>query len=243
MQYLLSIRTLLSMTIVAVVGTLTANIILSDEFPAAMYITPVVATVKQGDTQKFNVMVKSQIPVNAFAGEVVFDTEKFQVVDISYNTDVANLWVEEPWYNRAHNNIYFAGGTTRSGGFVGEEILITITLQAVQVGDATFSLRNPHILAHNGLGQDVPLVTPLDALFIVDMTPYAVPTPPPIDIYATVLNDIPPLDLNQDGTISFKDIGVLLSAMGSHDAQYDFTGDGNVTWGDLRMWQQLRDQE
>ncbi|MFZ2253299.1 MAG: hypothetical protein WAW13_03990 [Minisyncoccia bacterium] len=239
MHYLLSIRALLAAIVVAV-GALTATVILSDEFPAAMYISPSTATVTQGGTQQFKIMVKSQVPVNAFAGEVIFDTEKFSVVDISYNTSVANLWVEEPWYNRANNNIYFAGGTTQPGGFVGEEALITVTLKAMHAGDATFSLHNPRILAHDGLGQDVPLTTPLDALFTVDTTPYAISIPPTTDNYVTVLDDVPPLDLNQDGTIGFQDIGVLLSAIGGSDSQYDFTGDGKVTWSDLRVWQELR---
>lgn len=242
MQFLLSFRSLL-MAVVVATGALAATVILSDEFPAAMYLAPSTATVKQGDTQQFNVMVKSKVPVNAFSGEVVFDTEKFQVVDISYNTSVADLWVEEPWYNRAYNTIYFAGGTTQSGGFVGEEALITITLQAIHPGDATFSLHNPRILAHDGLGRDISLIAPLDTLFIVDTTPYAVSTPPLTDAYVTVADDIPPLDLNQDGKLDFRDIGVLLSAMGSSDSQYDFTGDDKVTWSDLRIWQQLRKEE
>ena len=217
--------------------------ILSEEFPAAMYITPVTANIKLGDEQKFNIMVKSQVPVNAFAGEIIFDTEKFRVLNISYNTDIANLWVEEPWYNRANNSIYFAGGTTQSGGFVGEVALITITLQAINIGDAVLSLNNPRILAHDGLGSDVPLNAQLDTLFTIDTTPYAVPVSYPTDNYVTVLNEIPALDLNQDGKLGFRDIGVLLNAMGSNDIRYDFTGDGKVTWGDLRMWQQLMKQE
>jgi len=242
MHFLLSLRTLLVISLAAA-GTLTATIILSDKYPAAMYITPVNAIVAQGGTQQFNIMIKSQVPVNAFSGEVIFDTEKFNVVDISYNTSVADLWVEEPWYNRANNTIYFAGGTTKSGGFVGDEALVTVTLRAVQAGNAVFSLHNPRILAHDGLGRDVPLTTPLDALFIVDTTPFAVPIPPPTDNFVTVVEDVPPLDLNQDGTLSFQDIGVLLSAIGSSNSQYDFTGDGKVTWSDLREWQRLRKQE
>lgn len=242
MQYLLSLRVLLASMLV-VGGFLTATIILSNDFPAAMYIAPVTATVERGAIQQFNIMVKSQVPVNAFVGEIIFDTEKFKVVDISYNTTVADLWVEEPWYNRADNNIYFAGGTTKPGGFIGNEALVTVTLQAVQAGDATFSLHNPRILAHDGLGHDVPLITPLDALFIVDTTPYTVPIPPPTNNYVTVIDNIPSLDLNRDGTIGFQDIGVLLSVIGSNEPQYDFTGDGKVTWSDLRKWQQLQKQE
>ncbi len=54
---------------------------------------------------------------------------------------------------------------------------------------------------------------------------------------------MPPLDINQDGVVGFQDVGVLLSVMGSDDPQYDFTGDGVVTWSDIRRWQELRKQE
>lgn len=242
MQYLLPLHVLL-VALLATAGVLTATVILSDEFPAAMYITPITAAVERGATQQFNIMVKSRVPVNAFSGEVIFDNEKFKVVDISYNTAVANLWVEEPWYNRAQNNIYFAGGTTQPGGFVGTEALITVTLQAIQPGDVVFSLHNPRILAHDGLGRDVPLVTSLDALFSVDTTQYAIPIPDPTDNYVTAMDTVPPLDINQDGMLDFQDIGALLSAIGSDNSQYDFTGDSKVTWSDLREWQRLRKQE
>jgi hypothetical protein len=242
MHYLLSLRTLLA-AILAGGGIFTATVILSDEFPAAMYLTPITATVEQGATQQFNVMVKSQVPVNAFAGEVVFDNKKFNVVDISYNTDMADLWVDEPWYNRAQNNIYFAGGTTDPDGFTGEESLITVTLQAVQTGDAAFSLHNPRILAHDGLGRDVSLVTPLDSLFTIDTTPYAVAIPNPSDNHVVVVVDLPPLDVNQDGRLGFQDVGVLLLSIGSNEPKHDFTGDGQVTWADIRQWQNLRTQE
>ena len=241
MPYILSIRTIL-VALLAIAGTLTASVILSEEFPAAMYIAPVNATIAQGDTQQFDIMVKSRVPANAFTGEIIFDTDKFQVTAISYNTEVADLWVDEPWYNRASNSIYFAGGTTNPNGFIGTEALITVTVQALQAGNATFSLHNPRILAHDGLGNDIPLVTPLDALFTIDTTPYAITIATPIDNSVTIIEKMPPLDINQDGSINFQDISVLLLAIGSDNPQYDFTGDGRVTWADIRQWQRLRTQ-
>jgi hypothetical protein len=227
-------------SILAIAGTLTATVILSNDFPAAMYITPVTATIAQGDTQQFNIMVKSKVPANAFTGEIIFDTDKLQVLEISYNTDVADLWVEEPWYNRTDNSIYFAGGTTDPNGFVGTQALITVTVQAVTSGEATFSLQDPRILAHDGFGNDIPLVTPVDALFMIDTTPYIIVLETPIDNYITIVDNLPALDINKDNTLNFQDIGVLLLSIGSNNPQHDFTGDGQVTWADIRQWQRLR---
>lgn len=239
MQYLLSVRTL-AVSIAIIASALVATVALHDETPAAMYITPVSATVGVGETQQFSVVVKSNVPVNTFAGELLFDTDRFNVVDISYNTSIANLWVEEPWYNRASNSVYFAGGTTVPGGFTGEGTLLTVTLQAVAIGDTTLSLHGARIMAHDGLGSEVTLVEPLDTLFMVDTRPYTKPLQKPVDSQITVVTDLPPLDINQDGELSFQDVGVLLLNLGKEKAEYDFTGDGKVTWSDVRQWQQLR---
>jgi hypothetical protein len=239
MQYLLSLRTLV-IGLLALTGTFFATVVLNDETPAVMRLSPTQAVVEVGDTTTVAVFVRSLTPVNAFTGEIVFDNIQFTVVSIDYNTSIANLWVEEPWYNRANNSIYFAGGTTQPGGFNGAGELLEVTLRANQPGDTTLSIRNPRIMAHDGLGSDVALAQPLDALFRVDTTSFAVPLPERSDKFVTVVPLLPPLDVNQDGTLGFQDISVLLINVGSSNPAYDFTGDGVVSWADIRTWQQLR---
>ncbi len=239
MPYLASFRTLV-IGLTAVAGGLMATASLSQQTPAAMYISPSTATVVQGDEQQFSIMVESLEPVNAFTGEITFDNTHFRVTNISYNTSIADLWVEEPWYNRSDNSIYFAGGTTAANGFSGQGTLLTVTLRADRAGDTTLALRNPRIMAHDGLGTDVNLTAPLDRLFTIDTTPYAVPLPTPDKKPVTIVPATPPLDINQDGEIGFRDVSILLLRLGGTDARYDFNGDGSVTWTDVRVWQQLR---
>jgi hypothetical protein len=239
MQYLLSVRALI-IGLLALAGTFMATVVLNDETPATMRLSPTSATVELGSTTTVTVVVRSLTPVNAFTGEVVFDTTQFSVERIDYNTSIANLWVEEPWYNRAENSIYFAGGTTQPGGFVGAGELLRITLRATQPGDTELSIRNARIMAHDGLGSDVPLAKPLDALFSADTTGFAVPLPTETEKFVTVVPLLPPLDVNGDGVLGFQDISTLLVHFGSADPAYDFTGDGTVTWADIRTWQDLR---
>lgn len=78
MPYILTLRTLL-VSLAAVAGTLTATTILSRDFTAAMYIEPVTATVVQGDTQQFDIMVKSQVPANAFTGEIILTQKNLKL--------------------------------------------------------------------------------------------------------------------------------------------------------------------
>jgi hypothetical protein len=239
MNYFFSFRMIVA-AIAIPVTALTTTVILSDDPAASMYVVPSATSVEIGGTLSVAVMVKSNVPVNAFTSELVFDTNRFYVTNISYNTSIANLWVEEPWYNRANNSIYFAGGTTQSDGFVGTGELMRVTLQARSAGDTILTLRNTRVLAHNGLGKDVSLVQPLDTLFSIDTTPFATPLQEIETDVIAIVSDLPPLDVNGDGVLSFRDIGTLLSALGSDQVLYDFNGDNKVTWADIRAWQKLR---
>ncbi len=229
------------MTVSILIGTLAASVITSDSSPtASLYVVPELPSVGVGETITFTIMAESNVPVNTFVGELVFDTDYFFVTNISYNTSIANLWVEEPWYNRDKNTIYFAGGTTQAGGFSGVGELVQVTMQAKAAGDAALQLRNVRVLAHDGLGSDVELTKPLDTLISVDTTPFAIPLQEAPMERVVIVADAPPLDVNGDGKLSFQDTGVLLFALGSTNPKYDFNGDGSVTWADIRTWQQLR---
>jgi hypothetical protein len=242
MNYFFSIPTALAALVMAA-STFAASVILTSQPSAAIYVTPSTTSVEVGDMVTILVLVKSNVPVNAFTSELIFDTARFEVKDISYNTSIADLWVEEPWYNRASNSIYFAGGTTKKDGFTGTGELMQVTLQAKAVGDTQLNLRNTRVLAHDGLGIDVPLTKPLDTFFTIDTTPFATPLQEIKTESIVVISERPTLDVNGDGTLSFKDIGVLLSSIGSDDARYDFNGDGSVSWSDIRTWQKLRGLE
>lgn len=239
MGYLISFRTtLIALGIVG--GSLAASVVLTDTPQAAIYVVPDTNVVEVGQHISVVVMIQSNVPVNAFTSELIFDSERFEVVSIDYNTSIANLWAEEPWYNRASNSIYFAGGTTITDGFEGTGELLHATLRAKNAGDTIITLHNTRVLAHDGLGRDVPLSQPLDTLFTIDTTPFAAPLEEVEESTITVMSDVPSLDVNNDGVVGFKDISTLLTAFGSNEDKYDFNGDGTVDWSDIRTWQQLR---
>jgi len=239
MAYLLSFRTIL-IALGILGGSLAASVVLTDTPQASIYLVPDTSFVEVGDKVTIAVMVQSNMSVNAFTSELVFDPEFFQVTSISYNTSIANLWVEEPWYNRANNSVYFAGGTTITDGFIGTGELLRTTLHAKKAGNTAVILRNTRVLAHDGLGRDVSLKTPLDTLFSIDTTPFAAPLEETGVSTIAVISDVPPLDANDDGVVDFKDIGTLLTALGSKKDKYDYNRDGTVNWSDVRTWQQLR---
>ena len=243
MSFVLSLRTIF-IALIALVSTFAATVFLSTGPQADMHITPVATTLEIGQRITLDVIVKSNTPANAFTGEVLFDNTRFVVDDISYNTSIANLWVTEPWYSRADNSIYFAGGTTQPGGFTGSGVLLRITLRAFDTGDTTVTLADARILAHDGLGSDLALQTPIDAVFTATGAMNETFIEPADKIgFVSVIPPPPPLDINNDGSLSFQDISVLLLNLSSDDSRYDFNGDGLVDWSDVGTWQRLRASE
>lgn len=227
----------------ALVATAITALSIAPRMPTtvAMQLSPEIATIAVGDTTDISVVVESPVAVNAFSGEVVFDSNVFEVASISYNTSIANLWVEEPWYNRSDNSVYFAGGTTAPGGFTGRGALLTISLRALQPGDVEVALEDIRILLHDGLGTDAEIQEPLDSVFTATGTSSVRYVPPSEPTSAlTVRTQLPDPDLNGDGMINFLDISILLTRLGSSDERYDLNGDGAVNTRDFQMIQAAR---
>lgn len=241
MSYVLSFRTAL-IALFAVISTFVASVFISDQRPADMRIEPIDATITIGEPITLAIVVESNQPANAFTGELVFDNTHFVVEDIRYNTSIADLWAAEPWYNRSENSIYFAGGTTKPGGFIGTGVLLQVTLRALETGDTALALSQVRILAHDGLGSDLAVQTSIDAVFTatgaVNET-YIEPVSKPGVV--SIVPDGQDLDINGDGKLSFQDISVLLLQLNSNDLRYDFNGDGIIDWSDVGTWQRLRE--
>lgn len=205
--------------------------------PVEMYIEPAEKTVSVGDTFTIDVMVRSDKLVNVFAGELRFDEDVLSVTKIDYNTSIADLWAEKPWYENGEGTLNFAGGTTK-GGFTGDSSLITVTLRADSEGKGMLDLHNPRILRHDGAGTDVALPEPIDVIFTVTEETLAsenmvrqknVSTP--ID----VIQKPPTTDLNGDGRQSIIDISIFILHIGNDNPRYDFNLDGKVNTRDLSI--------
>jgi hypothetical protein len=226
----------------AIVGFLAIMGILNFPFDtgvvADMRLSTTSKTLTLGETFTVDVIVESTVPVNVFAGELSFDTNTLQVESINYNTGVADLWAEEPWYSNGEGTISYAGGTTREGGFTGTENLITIQFMTIKEGAGSLRIQNAQILQHDGLGTDASLADPIDALFTVESEKLVeanliqrsvIPS-----TYAVV--ETPPSpDLNSDGKQSIADVSIFLMHMASGDARYDFNLDGKVNLKDFNI--------
>lgn len=205
--------------------------------PADMRIEPSHGGAFVGDTFTVQVVVDSTIPVNVFKGQIRFDYNVLQVDSINYNTSIANLWAELPWYENGEGTVNFAGGTTHKGGFLGKGSLVTITFRTKAPGSTVLRLEDARILEHNGLGTDVPLKGPIDALFNVEdsvIESQTVSKPSVTTLTLAVTKEAPTTDLNGDGKQTITDVSIfMLNVFGSNDIRFDFNQDGVVDRKDM----------
>lgn len=208
------------------------------ERDADMFIEPRAGMTESGQTFVVEVVVRASTPVNVFRGEIGFDPVLLSVESIDYNTSIADLWAEEPWYENGDGTITFTGGTTARGGFLGTGTLIKVTFRARGEGTAAVHVHEARILAHDGLGSDVPLEAPIDSLFQVEestLDRVTVATPSETTAVIAVGAEYSPTDLNRDGKQSLGDVSVFLLGMGSGDARFDLNSDGAVNAKDLSI--------
>ena len=223
--------------IIGISGYFLGSSVINGE-PVSVHIEPTHGTLAIGETFSVRVVVESTIPVNVFKGLLTFDPVKLSVTAIDYNTSIANLWAEEPWYSNGDGTVNFTGGTTLPGGFTGQGSLVTITFTAKAAGDVHIRMSEMRILQHDGLGTDVPLTTPIDALFAVASetlqkeTLLATPVTGPT---ITVIPETLSTDLNHDGKQTISDISIFMTDLITKNRRSDFNQDGSVNLKDLSI--------
>lgn len=211
---------------------------ISTDMPAHMHLTPETGSVAPGDTFTVRIIVDSIVPVNVFSGELTWDSSILYVEGIDYNTSIADLWAERPWYENGDGTLNFSGGTTIPGGFVGNGELITITFGARAIGEARLVLKDAHIHAHDGLGTDIPLEDVVNATYTIkDMTDNMTNLVT-ADTTASTVHIIPAevsTDLNADGKRSLQDVSIFMTHLASGNGRSDFNADGSVSIKDLSI--------
>lgn len=204
---------------------------------ADLRIEPTQQTTTIGETFTVDVVVESNAAANVFAGDLSFDPTVLTVQRIDYNTSIADLWAERPWYHNGDGTLNFAGGTTQPGGFVGTGKLITITFAALKTGSGAVMIDEARILKHDGLGTETVLAEPIDS--IVTVTPRkdtqeVLRTSGPRTNYV-VTEEHPQTDLNDDGQQTIADVSIFMGHLATRNERSDFNEDGKVNLADLSI--------
>lgn len=202
-----------------------------------LHFSPESVTLERGATFYLSLEVTSGQPVNVFSGEVHFDDTLLTVESISYNTSIADLWAEKPWYDEGAGVVHFAGGTTDPGGFIGTGELLTITFRGVATGESAIALTDARVLRYDGLGTDVDLPAPIDSLIMIedqDLGDQVKLQKEREERSVQVVEQLD-LDVNDDGRVSFADVSGFMFDLGTQARRSDFNGDGRVSATDLSI--------
>jgi Cohesin domain len=222
--------------ILGVSGFLMAPLII--EKIITVSIEPEQGTVVQGEAFTIKIIIDSNTPINVYKGLLRFDDTKLEVTSISYNTSIADLWAEEPWYSNGDGTVNFIGGTTKSGGFTGVGSLVTITFTTKSTGEASIYMEDIQILAHDGLGTTIPITVPIDAVFAISAEQLEAETKLETSIKGptvTVIPAPPDTDLNDDGKQSLADTSIFMSDLVTQNRRSDFNQDNVVNLKDLSI--------
>ncbi len=221
----------------AIMGLLTTFglflVALTPETPATMEISPTAAVVTEGKYLTTTIEVTTLTPVNVFKGVINFDSEKMKVERIDYNTSIADLWTEKPWYENGDGTIAFAGGTTMPGGFVGTGTLLTITFLSLNPGTAKVTISDALILKHDGLGTETDLATPLEGIFTV--VPEDATAPATKNSEIVVRDPKLTADLNTDGLVTISDLSVFFVYLTTNNLKGDLNNDQRISTADLSI--------
>ena len=211
--------------------------------PAGMRLEPTQFTTKEGQSFVVDILVDSEVPTNVFSGELRFNPDVLKIVNIDYNTSVADLWAELPWFNNGAGTMNFGGGTTKQGGFVGSDTLIHVEFKTLKDGQGIISLHNARILLHDGLGTDAKLRETVNSIVTIqniDVLPESIIIQPETKTNYVVMKNPPTTDLNGDGKQTFSDISIFLIHFAGNDARFDFNLDGEVDGADLKILREAR---
>lgn len=185
------------------------------------------STVAAGQPVTISVYVTAQVPVNAVDMQISVPAG-VQVTGIDTGESVITLWTEDPY--EADGIVYFRGGTFRRG-FVGRHLIGTIRAVPETSGLATFRVDTGVLLAGDGSGSTVPAVNDGEVqLYIANADGSFDRTPVGVDgAVATIVIT----DIDGDGEVSLADVSRFMAAWSARTLVYDFNNDGRMTFRDF----------
>jgi Cohesin domain len=127
----------------------------------SMVLSPAARVFTVGDIVTVSVLLNApQQAVNAMAGEIVFPTDKLDLVSISTDASINTIWIPtKPYFSTTTSTVVFSGGMPNPGfeGVDGE--ILTVSFRVKAVGNAQLSLNKVEVLANDGEGTELDVAT------------------------------------------------------------------------------------
>lgn len=122
---------------------------------ASLYLSPASKSQTVGMSFIVKVLVNSGgVPINAAEGVLNFNPSELEVISLSKNSSIFNLWVEDPTFSNSSGTVHFAGGTTSS--FSGTSgTVMSVTFRTKNLGPGLVTLSAAAVLADDFQGTNV----------------------------------------------------------------------------------------
>jgi len=123
---------------------------------ATLYFSPSSGTFSVGNTFSVSVFVSSQDQaMNAASGQILFPTDKLEVLSISKTGSIFNLWIREPSFSNELGTVEFEGIVLNPGFTGAAGKIITINFRAKTAGIANLSFSSGAVLANDSKGTNI----------------------------------------------------------------------------------------
>lgn len=177
--------------------------------------------VEVGETVTLHVIANADEPVNVIGATITYPADMIEIVSISRENSIIDLWSEEPVVGEP-GALHFSGGIISEKGFSGNGTVLTLVTKPLAPGNAAIEFSDTRMLAHDGTGMDVSCG---DNPITLSIRPETYPSPDVNGDKHVNLFDFGivsarlfmayqrPYDLNLDGKIDIVDIGMILTNM------------------------------
>lgn len=193
-------------------------------------------TITVGESVDIDIRINAALPINAVGATVRLDPEILEVVAVSKENSILDLWTEETAINESTGEVHFSGGTLMKGGVSEIATVLTLTVRGKKPGRADLSFSHAEIFAHDGRGEPLVRETRTFTYTVVEPVPVARTESRPTiqsDIETTY---VPTGDFNNDGMTSFADVSILaIQLLASYNARFDLDRDGAINLRDLSI--------
>ncbi len=220
--------------IVAVLFLLSTALTLSGD-DAIIFFTPYGSEVLPvRETVDVDINVTTKVPVNAIGATITYPKDRIEIVGISKKKSFLDLWTEDIIIRSDAGEVVFSGGTLKPGGILGTATAFTLTIRAMQTGEATLELHNTQTLAGDGRGtsvehkaRSITFTIPETVISAVGSGGGTTPAlPKPLLVG----------DFDNSGFITMSDASVLLvRILMPYETKFDLDADGAVGISDLSI--------
>jgi hypothetical protein len=122
---------------------------------ASLHLSPSSGSYTEGGILSVSVFVSSDSAINAISGVLIFPQDKLEVISLSKDGSIMNLWVREPAFSNTGGTISLEG-VVLNPGFVGNSgKILTVNFKTKSAGSAHISFNSGSVLANDGYGTNV----------------------------------------------------------------------------------------